>query len=86
METRQTATQTTDFDLGACYMLATGRQPAIFLQPGDALTTVEMVNDEATHKLMMEYAAGSLMVNVKRFAACRAWIYRQARSLSDLKF
>lgn len=81
MDSRQHAIQTTDFDLAACYMLFTGRQPVVFRQPGDTLTTVEMADAEDTRRLLLEYAAGSLMVNVKRFAACRAWIYRQAKAV-----
>jgi|GEM_PF-4686140 len=82
MELRQSAFQTTtDFDLGAVYMVCTGRQPAIFRQPGDALVTIEFVNDDVTRDLMIAYAGGDLMVNVKRFAACRAWVYRQAKAV-----
>jgi hypothetical protein len=79
---RSTAFQTTtDLDLGAVYMVNTGRQPAVFRQPGDALVTIELVNDDVTRDLMIAYAGGDLMVNVKRFAACRAWIYRQAKAV-----
>jgi hypothetical protein len=41
-----------------------------------------MVNDDTTRDLMLAYAGGALMVNVKRFAACRAWIYRQAKAVN----
>jgi hypothetical protein len=81
MDSRQHAIETTDFDLGACYLMFTDRHPTIFRQPGNNLTTVEMLDDAATRNLMMQYAAGTLMVNVKRFAACRAWIYRQAKAV-----
>lgn len=82
MDSRQHEFQTTtDFDLAAAYMVITGRQPVVSRQPGDNLTTVEMTDTEDTRRLMLEYAAGSLMVNVKRFAACRAWIYRAAKAV-----
>lgn len=82
MDSRQHVFQTTnDFDLGAVYMVSTGRQPTVFRQPGDSLVSIRMVNDEVTENLMIAYAGGFLMVNVKRFAACRAWIYRQARAV-----
>lgn len=82
MDARQTAFQTTtDFDLGATYMSVTGRQPAVFREPGNTLVSIEMVNDNVTRDLMIAYALGDLMVNVKRFAACRAWIYRQAKGV-----
>ena len=61
--------------------MITNRHPSIFQQPGNNLTTIEMVNDGDTCELMMRYAAGTLMVNVRRFAACRAWIYRQAKAV-----
>lgn len=74
---------TTDFDLGAAYMVITGRKPAILHEPGGALTKIKMVNDDATLDVMCDYAAGTLMVNVRRFAACRAWIYRQAKAIKE---
>lgn len=84
MDSRQNAFQTTtDFDLGAAYMVITGRQPSIFRQPGNILTSIEMVDDDATRNLMIAYAGGDLMVSVKRFAACRAWIYRQAKAVKE---
>ena len=80
--TRPTAKQTThDFDLGAAYMVVTGRQPAMYREPGDTLVTIELIEDDATHSLMLSYAAGELVLNVKRFAACRAWLYRQAKGV-----
>jgi hypothetical protein len=82
--TRQHEFQTTtDFDLGAVYMVLTGRQPAVFRQPGDDLVSIEMVYDDTTRDIMLAYAGGALMVNVKRFAACRAWIYRQAKAVKS---
>lgn len=79
--TRTTAIETNDIDLAAVYMTATGRKPNLYRVPGQALVTFQMPADEATRRVMLEYAAGSLELNVKRFAACRAWLYRQAREV-----
>ena len=80
--TRQTAIQKThDLDYAAAYMVATGRQPVMYRESGAALVTIELVEDDTTHSLMLAYAAGELVLNVKRFAACRAWLYRQAREV-----
>ncbi len=73
--------ETNDIDLAAVYMTATGRKPFMYKEPGDILVTFQMPNDVTTQNVMMEYAAGSLEQNVKRFAACRAWLYRQARGV-----
>lgn len=79
---RQTAIQKThDFDLGAAYMVITGRQPAMYREPGETLVTIELIGDEATLSLMVAYAAGDLTLNIRRFASCRAWLYRQAKGV-----
>jgi hypothetical protein len=77
--TRQPAIETNDIDLAAVYMVATGRKPGMYREPGDDLVTFHMPSDEATRNVMLEYATGGLKLNVKRFSACRAWLYRQAR-------
>ena len=56
MPSRQLVISTTDFDLAACYLMFTGRQPVLFRQPGDNLTTVEMTDTEDTRRLMLEYS------------------------------
>jgi hypothetical protein len=79
--TRQPAIQTNDIDLAAVYMTATGLKPGMYRATGDTLVTFQMPSDKATRKVMLEYALGSLELNVKRFAACRAWLYRQTRGV-----
>lgn len=79
--TRPTEFQTSDLDLAAAIMTATGRQPEVFLQPGRQLITFEFFDDEATRSIIIAYAGGELMQSVKRFAACRAWLYRQTKNL-----
>ena len=73
--------QTSDLDLAAAIMVATGRQPEVFQQPGRALITFEFPDDEATRSVIIAYAAGELVQPVRRFAACRAWLYRQAKGV-----
>jgi len=73
--------QTTDIDLAAAIMTATGRQPEMYRQPGQSLVSFEFTNDETIIAVVMAYSGGELAQPVKRFAACRAWLYRQARGV-----
>lgn len=77
--TRQTEFQTTDLDLSAAIMTATGRQPHILQVSGQPLVSFQFPNDETTMAIVISYASGDLVQPVKRFAACRTWLYRQAR-------
>ncbi|AJE04670.1 hypothetical protein [Geobacter pickeringii] len=79
--TRPPEFQTTDLDLAAAIMTGTGKQPGAFRQPGQPLVAFEFKDDEATRAIILSYASGDLCQNVKRFAACRAWLYRQAKGV-----
>ncbi|WP_224983010.1 hypothetical protein [Geomonas agri] len=79
MTNRPAEFQTTDIDLSATIMTATGKMPAILRQPGKALVTFEFSDDDATRAIVFTYATGELVQPVKRFSACRAWLYRQAK-------
>lgn len=79
--TRPTEFQTEDIDLAAAIMTATGRQPGVFRQPGRALISFEFPDDDGTRAIIIAYAGGELAQPVKRFAACRAWMYRQAKGV-----
>ena len=70
---------TTDLDLAAAIMTATGRQPEVFRQPGRPLVTFEFPDDEPTRKIIFAYAGGDLSLPVKQFAACRSLLYRYTR-------
>jgi len=72
---------TTDLDLGAAYMVVTGRQPHVVHSHDDKLASIEMVDDAVTRQLMLAYACGQLALNIKRFATCRAWLYRQVKEV-----
>jgi hypothetical protein len=78
---RLQAIETNDIDLAAVYIVVTGRKPTMYREPGDRLATFTMPPDEQTREVMLAYATGTLKVNVKRFAACRAWLYRQAKGV-----
>ncbi|QXE86613.1 hypothetical protein KP003_20050 [Geomonas nitrogeniifigens] len=75
------STSTKDIDLCAAIMTATDRIPSILRQSGQALVSFEFKDNEETRAVIMAYATGELMQPVKRFAACRAWLYRQARGV-----
>ena len=81
MTTRPAESQTSDIDLSAAIMTATGRKPAIFRQPGQALVSFEFKDDDESRAVIIAYATGELVQPVKRFAACRAWLYRQAKGV-----
>lgn len=79
--TRQPAIETNDIDLAAVYMTTTGLKPILHLTPETVFVTFQMPSDETTRNVMVAYAAGTLELNVKRFAACRSWLYRQTREV-----
>jgi len=81
MNNRTAGFQTSDIDLIAAIMTATGRPPAIFRQPGQALVTFEFKDEDESRSVTIAYATGELVQPVKRFAACRAWLYRQAKGV-----
>lgn len=70
---------TTDLDLAAAIMAATGKQPEVFRQPGRPLVTFEFPDDEATREIIISYASGNLILPVKQYAACRMALYRRVR-------
>ncbi len=74
---------TQDLDLGAAYMSLTGRQPKVVHNHHDQLVSIHMIDDEITRDLMLAYASGQLIVKVKRFASCRAWLYRQVKEVKQ---
>ncbi len=78
---RQSEIETNDIDLAAVYMTVTRRNPEMYIEPGDKLVTFQLPADETTRNVMLAYAAGTLELNVKRFAACRARLYRKAREV-----
>ncbi|WP_224983567.1 hypothetical protein [Geomonas agri] len=82
MSNRPAEFQTTDIDLSATIMTATGKIPAVLSRPGKALVTFEFADDDATRAVVFTYATGELVQPVKRFAACRSWLYRKAKEVT----
>lgn len=76
---RQTEFQTSDLDLSAAIMAATGDPRSVFRQQGRLLVTFVFADNEVTRALIIAYATVGLIQPDKRFAACSAWLYRQAR-------
>lgn len=68
-------------DLSAAVMVATGHLPEVFRQPGRPLVTFEFEDNDVTRAIIIAYASGNLVLPVKRFAACCAWLYRQAKGV-----
>lgn len=81
MTTRPAESQTSDIDLSAAIMTATGRTPTIYRQTGQVLVSFEFKDDDESRAVIYAYATGELVLPVKRFAACRAWLYRQAKGV-----
>lgn len=76
---RPTDFETTDIDLAAAIMTATGERPEISRDPGRGLGVFHFPAVDAVHAVALSYASGELALPVRRFAACRAWLYRQVR-------
>lgn len=72
---------THDIDLAAARMVITGRQPSVYLQPGDSLATFDLVDDDIMRQLLNEYATGTLVLNVRRFAACRNFLFKKLKEV-----
>jgi len=76
---RLTEFQTSDLDLAAAIMSVTGKQPEIFRQPGREFISFEFPDDEVIRRIIIDYAGGELVKPVRRFAACRSWLYRKVK-------
>jgi hypothetical protein len=83
MTTRPPDIETNDLDLAAIYKTITRRNPTMYRESGDSLVTFVMPSDEITRNVILQYAAGTLELNVRRFASCRAWLYRQTREVKS---
>lgn len=78
---RQSDFTTTDIDLAAAIMTATGKKP-LAIRPGVQLVEFVFPDDETTQAVIKRYAGNSLLQDVRRFGAHRAWLYRQARDVA----
>lgn len=74
--------KTTDIDLAASIITATNIRPAN-IEPG-ALVVFIFPAEKAVKSLAAEYASGLLMLEVRRQAHNRAWLYRQIRHMKTI--
>ncbi len=79
---RQTEFQTTDLDLAAAIMTATGHQPQVTRHTGNPLLSFQFPQNEDTMSIVVSYAGGDLVLPARRFAACRSWLYRKAKGVA----
>ncbi|MBJ6725407.1 hypothetical protein [Geomesophilobacter sediminis] len=70
--------ETADLDLTAAIMTGTGNPPVIGHQR-DGLVIFEFIDNEVTRAIVIAFATGQLVQPVKRFAAARAWLFRQVK-------
>lgn len=73
--------RTVDLDLAAVIQTDTFKDPEVFKQPGQSLVSFVFPNNPRTQAIVMSYASGDLVLNVKRFASCRARLYRLAKAV-----
>ena len=71
--------RSSDIDLIAAIMAATGSTPSVYQEKSNNLAVCEMEFTHEIQEVVLSYAAGDFMVNAKRFAACRSWLYRKAK-------
>lgn len=79
---RPTEIQTTEIDLAAVYMAATGKEPLIFWEKGVELVKFIIPINEETNRIMVEYATGTLCLNVRKYASCRNSLYRRVKAVA----
>lgn len=70
---------THDVDLSAAIMTATGVEPDI--HPSGALVSFSFPDDYAIQRIVFDFAAGRLILDVKRFANRRAWLFRKIKGV-----
>lgn len=71
--------KTTDIELAAALMTC-GQRPGK-IAPGPELVEFHFRHDERLHEVALQYAAGTLVLEVRRLANSRSWLYRQVRLL-----
>lgn len=73
--------RTTDIELASAYMALTGEQPSVYQQPGQSLKTFDLEDSEITRQLLNDYATGTLSLNIKRFTACRNFLFKKVKEV-----
>jgi hypothetical protein len=77
--TRPNEFKTTDIELAAALMTS-GSKP-IRIAPGRDLVEFFFCNDDEVQNLTMQYASGTLCLEVRRLANSRGWLYRQVKEI-----
>ena len=76
---RPTEFRASDLDLFAAIMAETGCTPTLHIEKSSNLAVCETAYSQDLQQVVLGFASGDLMVNAKRFAACRSWLYRKAK-------
>lgn len=53
----------------------------MYRQPGQALVSFDLPDTLTTHRVLSEYATGSLVANIRRFAACRNFLFKKLKEV-----
>ncbi len=72
--------QTTDIELAAALMTC-GQRPEM-IAPGAELVEFHFPNNDKVREIAVQYAAGTLCLEVRKLANSRSWLYRQVREIS----
>ena len=80
IETESTGTiGTNEIDLAASYFVTFGEMPPFFYSDNSGIATFELKDSDDTRSLFIEYMTGTLELNIRRFTACRARLYKALR-------
>lgn len=76
---RITGTSFKEISISAAIMAVLGQTPTVRLTYGSNLAEFVFDHDDQIQQIVMEIAAGRLMVNAARYEKARAFLYRKAR-------
>jgi hypothetical protein len=71
---------TKDLELAAALM-ASGIRPKL-IAPSKDLVEFHFANDDNVQSIALQYAAGTLLLEVRRLACNRTWLFRQVREVA----
>lgn len=72
--------KTTDIELAAA-LVASDQEPKR-ITPGGKLVEFIFCNNEKVRDVALQYAAGTLCLEVRRMANGRSWLYRKVKEVS----
>ena len=75
--TRPSDFKTTDIELAAALMTS-GQRPEM-IAPGAELVEFHFPNNDRVREVAVQYAAGTLCLEVRKLANSRSWLYRQVK-------